>query len=323
MKWLRAISFLCLTNSPALLADSAKALTAEQFAWLEKAQQATSNISYSGHLIYERKGVFATYAAYHLAQDQGFTQRVTRLDNGYYELVRNQSEVLCSFSEMKTQTPFYLSVWPSTITSLAQIKEHYQLSWGEESRVADRPTYTLHFLAKDPYRYSMQLKLDQQTGVPLQALLLNSQQQLLERTQFVSFIPGSLDVKAVQPSVSCTPYKHQQLPHLDTEWDPKWVPSGFIKARGNTFKAVGKNTTYSRTYTDGLVRFSVFVEPTHSRVRLPEIKKSRTLGPSALVSLSGCQQVKPPVVITVIGELPIQAVERIAHSVCPKGLNSD
>lgn len=325
MKWLWAISILCMTNSPVLLADQAKDLTSEQLAWLAHAQQAAVHTSYSGNLVYERKGVFATYATHHLAQNHGFTQRIVRLDNAQYELLRNQEGVLCSFSETSTQTPFYLSDWPSSLASLQHIEQNYQLSWGEESRIAGRPTYSLNFAAKDSYRYSMQLKLDQQTGVPLQTLLLNNRQQLLERTQYVSFAPGQPVPSALQASANCSRQTVQQNSHSDSVWDPKWVPTGFVKVQSSVFQVAGKTNTYNRSYSDGLVHFSVFIEPNHSRVRLPEVKKSRTLGPTALVSLSGCKHVKPPVVITVIGELPMLAIERIAHSVCPKdkGLNSD
>ena len=312
-----SLAILGLTNTALAAADR---LSAEQQQWFSQAQKAAYQHSFSGRFVYERKGIFSSYLVFHRVNpDQSFTRRYVGLDDERYELVRDQRQALCVGYETEQQTPLYLQDWVTSNKSLDQLADNYRIRWLGESRVAGRLANTVQFQAKDGDRYSMQLKLDQLTGIPLQSLLLNAQGQLLERQQFVSFEATEPQLQKLTASASCLAViDGQQVPHVHSSWEPKWVPSGFRQAKSYQFLAAEKAETYSRIYTDGMVHFSVFVEPNRSLVKLPKISKERQLGPTSLVSFSGCSNSTPEAVITVLGELPMTAIKKIAQSVCPQ-----
>ena len=86
----------------------------------------------------------------------------------------------------------------------------------------------------------------------------------------------------------------------------QWVPSGFIDT-DSPVQAAGR-----RTYTDGLAVFSVFMEELGREIRPGEgvVRNGGTVSYTRGLELSG-----RPVLVTVIGEVPVNTARMVADSV--------
>jgi sigma-E factor negative regulatory protein RseB len=89
-------------------------------------------------------------------------------------------------------------------------------------------------------------------------------------------------------------------------WVVRWVPNGFV-GTDSPDPAVGR-----RTYTDGLAVFSVFMEELGREIRPGEgvVRNGGTVSYTRGMDVAG-----RPVLVTVIGEVPVNTARMVADSV--------
>jgi sigma-E factor negative regulatory protein RseB len=89
-------------------------------------------------------------------------------------------------------------------------------------------------------------------------------------------------------------------------WELKWLPSGFMPTDSP------EQSDGRRTYTDGLAVFSVFLEPLRGDIKPGEgvARQGSTTSYTRGMTLSGA-----PVLVTVIGEVPVNTARMVADSI--------
>lgn len=307
---MRRLGTFLLTAWLAVPAQAAAADTAQ--GWLERLQMAERQHSYQGTFIYERNGSFSTHAIWHRVDSGGqVRERLLRLDGPKQEVLRLDGRPQCV-----SGAPAEQSTLPALAVrqlQSAQLAAHYDLRLLGQSRVAGHAAVVLALAPRDQYRYGVELHLDQQTGLALKSLLFNAQGQLLERFQFTQLDSRSgLSDTALQPGANClsVPVAPAE-PAVVSPWQAAWLPPGFdLIATQQRSSRDGTQALTWLMFADGLARFSVFIEPMPS-AKVEDLHSQ--LGPTALVSRQ-LPSAAGPVMVTVVGELPLIAIERVALS---------
>jgi len=135
--------------------------------------------------------------------------------------------------------------------------------------------------------------------------------KVLERFQFADLAYGrndqsSAEVATVHRAAHPNPAEPPAGQSVGLDWSPGWLPSGFMLT-----DAAG-HTDRRRTYTDGLAVFSVFLEPLRGDIQPGE--GMARLG-STTSYTRGMRVDGQPVLVTVIGEVPVNTARMVADSV--------
>ena len=303
---LLAICLAVPAQAAALPADTAQD-------WLERLQVAEQQHSYQGTFVYERNGSFSTHGIWHRVETGGqVRERILQLDGAAQEVLRLDGRPQC-VSGAPAEPLAVLPALAVRQLQAAQLAAHYDLRVLGQSRVAGHAAVVLALAPRDQYRYGVELHLDQQTGLALKSLLLNEQGQLLERFQFTQLDSRSaLSDAALRPGADClTVSVAPAEPEDVSPWQAAWLPPGFdlIATRQRGGQDGAQALTWLM-FADGLARFSVFIEPMPG-AKVEDLHSQ--LGPTALVSRQ-LPSAAGPVMVTVVGELPLIAIERVALS---------
>lgn len=297
---------------PALAAEPAP-MSAQ--GWLERLLAAEQQHSFQGAFVYERNGNFSTHAIWHRLEAGGqVRERLLQLDGPMQEMLRIDGQPLCVSSAQVGNVVAVPGLHGSAQS--AQLMENYELRLLGESRVAGHAAVVVALVPRDAYRYGLELHLDQQTGLTLKSLLLNDKGQLLERFQYTQLDSTSpLSEAALQPSADClaVPVPVPVLPAavaVVSPWHADWLPPGFSLIATQQGPSVDGAALTWLMFTDGLARISVFIEPVGD-VAVEDLHSQ--LGPTAVVSrlIPGAEEA---VMVTVVGEVPLAAIERVALS---------
>ena len=165
----------------------------------------------------------------------------------------------------------------------------------------------------DPvYRYGYVMELDQETGLLLKSETIGPGDKVLESFQFanLSYAPDTgaeaTDVNVVHRARHPHPGTPSAAGSSGMAWVVNWLPRGFTQADQPNADAP------RRTYTDGLAVFSVFLERLSREIRPGEgvVRKGGTTSYTRGLSLAG-----RPVLVTVVGEVPVNTARMVADSV--------
>ncbi|WP_342244772.1 MucB/RseB C-terminal domain-containing protein [Pseudomonas sp. OTU5201] len=289
------------------------ALAADAQDWLQRLADAELRQSFQGTFVYERNGSFSTHEVWHQVQQGGeVRERLLQLDGPAQEVVRVNGRTQCVGGSLSDQLSD-AQVWPARTLDTKQLSEWYDLRLAGESRVAGRPATVLTLTPRDQHRYGFELHLDRDTGLPLKSLLLSDKGQLLERFQFTRIDTAGTPADAdLQPSSACKAVRFAEASgDKPAHWRSEWLPPGFSLSSAQERRSpVSSDPVSSLLYSDGLARFSVFLEPLHGAV----VEDARSqLGPTVMVS-KRLSTADGDVMVTVVGEIPLGTAERVALS---------
>ncbi|WP_415754908.1 MucB/RseB C-terminal domain-containing protein [Pseudomonas leptonychotis] len=284
----------------------------EGAALLQRLADAESTQSFQGTFVYERNGSFSTHSVWHRVGEGGaLRERLLQLDGSAQEVLRVDGQVQCASGALADQL-IDSQLWPTRALDAEQLGEWYELRVLGKSRVAGRAASVLALVPRDQHRYGVELHLDQQTGLPLKSLLVSDKGQLLERLQFTQLQTDTPADSSLEPGAGCRPVRLQPMQVKAVEaWHSDWLPPGFSLNSVTQRRSPASNEPVAcQVYGDGLVRFSVFMEP----LRGATVEDVRTqLGPTVVVS----RRLKADdgdVMVTVVGEIPLGTAERVALS---------
>lgn len=202
------------------------------------------------------------------------------------------------------------------------VAAHYRLSLESGDRVAGRPTRRIIAEPRDMYRYAHVLEVDAETAQLLKVTTLTADGRPLEQFQYASLVLGShaaaegeagdspggevANVAAASGSVGGSPQAAAgSASTVAVQWEPAWVPDGFVATQGDI-------TAAGQTYTDGMASFSVFLEPVDTAMQPGE---GAVREGSTLAYTRGMHLVNSTVLITVVGEVPVNTARIVADSV--------
>jgi sigma-E factor negative regulatory protein RseB len=195
------------------------------------------------------------------------------------------------------------------------VAAHYRLSVSEGDRVAGRETRRLTAEPRDMYRYAYVLEVDAATAQLLKVTTLTRDGRPLEQFQYASLVLDESSQSTHPPVAQAASEKTENrsadaVPEQAADsgmmsgWRAGWLPAGFV--------ATESSRGARQTFTDGMASFSVFVEPAAGGLPPGEgaVREGSTLAYTRGMQLNGRD-----VLITVVGEVPVNTARIVADSI--------
>ncbi|MEO8384577.1 MAG: MucB/RseB C-terminal domain-containing protein [Betaproteobacteria bacterium] len=300
-------------------------LPSEGAEWIDRIAKSARELPYTGVFIQQTADGMSTSRITHLVDRHGVElEKLEMLDGPQTEIIRRNEEMFCYHPEAKTvriDRRVSGRFFPSLISSNSKsITENYSVKLGNIERVAGFDCQWVILQPKDAMRYMQKLCAELSTGLLLRARLYNDRNQVLEQFMFTQ-----LDLSRSVAKISLRS-QFEQLPGwqmteatkpnsaVDTGWRVATLPAGFKKVAEMIRTLVGRPAPVSQlVYSDGLSHVSVFVES------MPGIGQTSGARMTDDSPIAFAMRPVADYQITVMGEVPVAAVQAIADSVMQKG----
>jgi len=248
-------------------------------------------------------------------------EKVVVQEGNGLEIIRNGNEVHCILPDKKSvlveqwndQSTLF-STLPSTEIRFGS---EYDLSIVRKERVAGRKAVMLAIRPHDEYRFGHRIWLDIETGFPLQTKLIDDHGDAIEQVKFADInLDQNISASALQPTYSIDNFRwfasevvdNNEVP-VEPEWSYDGLPPGFRMMSAHKEQLAGHEDYVTHIlFSDGLANVSVFVKP---GAGAREQERSR-IGASHSFSFA-----TEGFMVTAVGEVPAETVEKIARSMQP------
>lgn len=285
--------------------EDCPAADTEALEWLERMSRSHQQLSYRGVVTLQRGDDLQVLRVVHNVRDGRTEERLTRLTGQDARVTRAHPQDCLHPGHTLLRTT------DGARSSVCGLARHYRFQLEDGERIAGRATVRVRALPRDMYRYAHTFELDRDTGLLLRSLILGRDDRVLEQVQFAELSIGdALDNSAAAAVEHRADHPHpDESPSAETvglPWQVAWLPEGFTR----TDSAAA--THPRRTFTDGLVVFSVFLEPLREGIRPGEglVREGSTASYTRGLVLA-----ERPVLVTVIGEVPVNTARMVADGV--------
>ncbi len=283
------------------------AADAEALALLEKMARSLQQVSYHGVVTFQRGDDMQVMEVSNSVVDGLSTERLAELTGQGAEVVRIKHPLTCIHPGHKL-----LTVGAGLQGDGCGMAAYYRFSVAPGGLVAGRQSVQVQIEPRDMYRYGYVMELDRETGLLLKSVTVGRGNKILEKLQFASLsFTQDMSATAMAHVVHKARHTEPGTAQLSTgsagpAWTVNWLPQGFT-ATDQPAEGSGR-----RTYTDGLTVFSVFLELLSEAIR-PGEGVFRTGG--TISYTRGMQLAGQSVLVTVIGEVPINTARMVADSI--------
>lgn len=265
---------------------------------LSKINEANRQHQFNGMLTYEYSGYLQAAKVEHRVVGNVVQQKITVIDGAAPSTVHRQALQECSSGQTRW------GLWSSEV-DMDALALGYHMSIQGRERLAGRDTSIVVLKPVDRFRYGYRLNIDEVTGLVIMRMRLLGE-QIVDRTRYIDFSlveDAELGEKSsIAPEASpcmAEPFKSM--------WALSWVPPGF-QAVGNRITAQGEEVLM---YSDGLAFVSVFITN-------PKPKNARLSSGATSVAMASFEAGKVAHSVIVMGEVPIEAADKMANSVAVK-----
>ncbi len=276
----------------------------EALMWLDKMSRSLNSVSYHGVVTLQRGDDMQVMQVSHRVTGDSSTENITELTGQGARVERDDHPLECVHPGQKL-----LQLGQDIQAGRCGIARYYRLSVGDGERVAGRRAVRIRIEPQDMYRFGYVMELDRETALLLKTETLGRGGQSLEKFQFADLSYSDRD--AAGTDINLLHHAHHPLlaePQAQTQddWTVGWVPEGF------TPTDTPASGVARRTYTDGLAVFSVFLENLAQGIRAGEgvVRFGGTTSYTRGMNITG-----RPVLVTVIGEVPLNTARMVADSV--------
>lgn len=290
--------------------------------WYQRMVDEAPKVNYKGVFVHQAGDQSQSVEIVHGEHEGQIHERMLHLDGPAREVIRQGQELICVYPNGKVEKLNAHSASPfnrSNLGAVEQLEKGYEFALQESHRVAGREAVLLQLIPRDKFRHGYRLWLDKQSAVSLRTELVDASGHILERFQFGSFqLLPEFDDSAFAVSIKKLPVEDESAaPAIDkpvaetnisVAWKLNWLPNGFMLSQTGSDNRISNQQR--RMYSDGVVMFSVFVDDEHTT--MPD--GNQRIGATS-VSVYHKQWLGQVRRITVVGELPQEATQRIAHSV--------
>ncbi|MFT5449143.1 MAG: sigma-E factor negative regulatory protein RseB [Gammaproteobacteria bacterium] len=289
---------------------------------LERVAQVSVSLNYDGTFVYRNGDWMESLRIIHRAgsaDGPGPQSRLMSLSGAAREVIRDANRVTCILAD--SESVQVSKSKPRAVTGFSvfnprgDFHHNYSLSTADGERVAGRGTRQVSVMPNDSYRYGYRLSVDNETGLLLKSELLDLHGKPLEQIIYTTLsLPKSIPDELLKPGISgqgFTWYTRDapRAPAQESSWSVNWLPSGFMmQDRATDPAALGRMPVEHLVYTDGLALVSVFIE--HLKASGDGLEGISQVGAVNAfgIMVDGYQ-------VTAVGEVPAEAVERVARSV--------
>jgi len=278
----------------------------EQVAQLLTAMtRSAAQVDFSGVMTLQRGGDMQIVEISHAVQDGEESAAIVRLTGQDARVSQRAHPVEC----LHPGEQLRLSRRVASAGGICGLAAQYRFQVTPGERVAGRETLRLRVEPRDMYRYGHVLDLDRESALVLRASTLAADHRVLEQYQF-----ASLQLHRAPPAPAAAVEHEAEHPHPEEPpkatfghpWKPGWLPAGFAPTDAAPLVSLRK------TYTDGMATFSVFVEPLERSLQPGEgVERQGSTG----VYTRGTVLEGMPVLITVLGEVPVNTARMVADAV--------
>jgi sigma-E factor negative regulatory protein RseB len=278
--------------------------------WLDRMSRSLRETSYQGVFTYQHGLSVQAMRISHSVKNNIETEEVTRLTGSGERVVRTKHPLDCIHPGHRLVRLGALYADDSDDCGIA---DYYQLKMGNLQRIAGRTAVTVHVRPRDMYRYGYQMAIDSETGLLLKTQTIAGDGRVLERFQFADLKIGEVETDGTQVDVIHTAsHEFHGEPnfseHEDSvgQWTVVWVPQGFVLTQGES------SSPWDKTFTDGLAVFTVFLE---QLPELPQPGEGRARQGGTTAYTRGMNVSGQPVLVTVLGEVPMNTARMVADSI--------
>lgn len=311
---------LCWVFAGWLLIGAA-AQAEDAYSWLQKMNQASRSLSFSGIFVYQSQGRTESSRIVRLMDGAGEHERLETLEGTPREVIRFNEDVRCYLPAEKliVLDRAILARQPGRLVSKpAALGEFYDATLAGSGRVAGREARIVRLSPRDGLRYGHELWIDVATGLLLKARMLTDEAGLIEQFSFMEMTPGSdFDHDQFRArSVGTDAWRvvnaagESVLPD-DIPWVFRKLPAGYKQVSLVRRKLhAGSAAAIHAVFSDGLANVSVFIEPVPGRGAQDM--------PHGTGAVGIYRRVVADTQVTAMGEVPVAALRRIAEGVEPR-----
>ena len=274
--------------------------------WLDKMSRSLRQSSYHGVVTLQRGGEMQVMQVSHLVVDSSSSERLIELTGKGAQVERESHPLQCIHPGDRL-----LRQGALLLDDSCGVAEHYRLGIAAGDRVAGRKVTRIIIEPRDMYRFGYVFDLDEETGILLKTQTIGHGRKTLETMQFANIFYSDDLPEYGQADIT---HKAQHLHSQSTgtqsltsrPWTIGWLPLGFAATDDPS------DVSERRTYTDGFAVFSVFLEELNTEIRAGEglVKRGGTMSYTRGLRIQG-----HPVLVTVIGEVPVNTARIVADSV--------
>ncbi len=317
MRLIFVLFILCTSYSVSVFSDDhTKSGLPQPEALIASMGVALREQNYSGQFAYEHGTKLETFQIYHFIENDNEYEGLFRLTGREQEFVRAGATASCGTIGGRLLSGSSISSGNGQYFGLDR---YYRASLLGRDRVAGRLVWVVQLAPLDEYRFGLTMAIDQETHLLMRYVVYDARKKIgLERMQFVSFSSGDID----RPDLDAETKLQFELapqrcvgntysPEGHSPWKPQWLPPGFILIGYSHSQEDG----HMETYTDGLSSFSVFVKrSSDTPVSQGRVQQSVSARGAVMALLSTFPIEKESLQVTIIGEIPLPAAQKISLS---------
>ncbi|MEP7156804.1 MAG: MucB/RseB C-terminal domain-containing protein [Betaproteobacteria bacterium] len=289
--------------------------------WVDKISRSARELPYSGVFVHQTAEGATTTRIAHMVDKQGVEhEKLELMDGPLTEIIRRNEELTCYRPETKTISVDRRATgrfFPSLIAGNSRsIAENYRVKMGNIERIAGYECQWIILEPRDAMRYMQKLCADVGTGLLLRAKLFNDRRQVVEQFMFTQLDASrglakqALKSRYEQAQGWQKIYAVNSVKDTETGWLAGNLPAGFRKIMEMTRNLIGRPTPVSHlVYSDGVLSVSVFVESAQNDPNSVTSVLAED-GPTSFAMRSVADHQ-----VTVMGEVPLAAVQTIADGV--------
>jgi sigma-E factor negative regulatory protein RseB len=274
--------------------------------WLDKMSRSMRQVSYQGVVTLQRDDEMQVVQVSHPVDHGSSSERLTELTGQGAQVERGPHPLNCIHPGDQL-----LRLGTLLQEDYCGIAGQYRFRISDGERVAGRNAVRIDIEPRDMYRFGYVMALDRETGLLLKTQTISHGHKALETIQFAHItytadLPAATEVDVFHEAQ----HPHPQSPVANSAvaraWNLRWLPRGFA-ATDSSLGIPGR-----RTYTDGLAVFSVFLEDLDRQIHPGEglVREGGTTIYTRGMLIAG-----QPVLVTVIGEVPVNTARMVADSV--------
>ncbi|TKB55543.1 MucB/RseB [Ferrimonas aestuarii] len=284
--------------------------------WLRKMQTALNESQFQYSLIHLQMDHIRPLRYLHGVVDGKEVAYLEHLNGPRKNVVRVNNQVTYLEHEVK---PYSVQserisgfIPPAFGTGVERFTPFYQLALVGKDRVAGRSAQVLRIVSTDRFRYSYQVWLDVDTGLPLRIDTANAEGHLLEQYMVVELMlfEKPVPVIAELAKQKWPPILVPAQPSDKQQWRFGWLPKGFEVTHVDQHRLLGINEPVQYlSLSDGLTDMSVYI----GLVGPSELPSDISVGNG--LSLASARH--GDVEVVAVGKLPKETLANVAGSIYP------
>lgn len=208
-----------------------------------------------------------------------------------------------------------IEVFPDIVLNdFKLLSQYYDYFLIGKARVANRSAQLIRILAKDRDRNSYVLWLDDDTSIPLRIDLYDEQNILLKQFKVIKLTELTNKQSFLNYLQNLDNYpvlvSQNKITYSD-DFKLTYIPDGFVR-QSQTHIDYGNTNISSQLYSDGVFSFSVNLSKAHKNLKTYSLQKDSQI---IFTTNIGNKEV------TIIGDLPLKTIKRIAQNINIKKLS--